>query len=104
MPYRDGVSLRRGTLMAVLAHGRPLLTTAPVAAAPVPELRHGENVWLVPPDDATALAAAITVLAADPGQRAQLGRGAREVAGLFDWGRIAGLTADFYAEVIAGVG
>ena len=102
MPYRDGVSLRRGTLMAVLAHGRPLVTTTPTA--PAPELRHGENVWLVPPDDATALAAAIPLLAADPGQRAQLGRGARELAGLFDWGRIAGLTADFYAEVIAGVG
>ena len=27
MPYQDGVSLRRGTLMAILAHGRPLLTT-----------------------------------------------------------------------------
>ena len=55
MPYRDGVSLRRGTLMAVLAHGRPLLTTAP--AAPTPELRQGENMWLVPPDDPAALAA-----------------------------------------------
>ena len=102
MPYRDGVSLRRGTLMAVLAHGRPLVTTAP--ATPTPELRHGENVWLVRPDDATALAGAITALAADPTRRGQLGRGAREVAGLFDWGRIAGLTADFYAAVIAGGG
>ena len=102
MPYRDGVSLRRGTLMAVLAHGRPLVTTAP--ATPTPELRHGENVWLVRPDDATTLAGAITALAADPTRRGQLGRGAREVAGLFDWGRIAGLTADFYAAVIAGGG
>ena len=100
MPYRDGVSLRRGTLMAVLAHGRPLVTTAP--AAPTAELRHGENVWLVAPDDAPALAEAVTVLAADPTRRGQLGRGAREVAGLFDWGRIAGLTADFYAEIVAG--
>jgi glycosyltransferase involved in cell wall biosynthesis len=101
MPYRDGVSLRRGTLMAVLAHGRPLVTTAP--AAPAPELRHGQNVWLVPPDDAASLARAVATLAADPARRAQLGRGAREVAGLFDWGRIAGLTADFYAEIVAGV-
>ena len=94
------VSVRRGTLMAVLAHGRPLVTTAP--AAPTAELRHGENVWLVAPDDAPALAEAVTVLAADPTRRGQLGRGAREVAGLFDWGRIAGLTADFYAEIVAG--
>jgi glycosyltransferase involved in cell wall biosynthesis len=59
-------------------------------------------VWLVAPDDAPALAEAVTVLAADPTRRGQLGRGAREVAGLFDWGRIAGLTADFYAEIVAG--
>ena len=98
MPYRDGVSLRRGTLMAVLAHGRPLITTAP--AAPAPELRHGENVWFVPLDDPVALAEAVAALAGDAARRGQLGRGARELAGLFDWGRIAGLTADFYAEVM----
>ena len=98
MPYRDGVSLRRGTLMAVLAHGRPLVTTVP--GTPTPELRHGENVCLVPPDDPAALAEAIVALVADPARRGRLGRGAREVAGLFDWGRIAGLTADFYAEVV----
>jgi glycosyltransferase involved in cell wall biosynthesis len=102
MPYRDGASLRRGTLMAVLAHGRPLVTTTP--AAPTPELRHGDNAWLVPPDDAAALAEAIAALAGDAAARARLGRGARELAGLFDWGRIAGLTADFYAEVVAGRG
>jgi len=99
MPYRDGVSLRRGTLMAVLAHGRPLVTTIP--AVPVPELRHGDNVWFVAPEDAAALAVAIDRLAGESARRAQLARGAREVAGLFDWGRIAGLTADFYAEVAA---
>jgi glycosyltransferase involved in cell wall biosynthesis len=99
MPYRDGVSLRRGTLMAVLAHGRPLVTTEP--AAPAPELRHGENVWLVPPDDPVALAEAVVALAGDAARRGRLGHGARELAGLFDWGRIAGLTADFYAEIVA---
>ena len=102
MPYRDGVSLRRGTLMAVLAHGRPLITTTPASDAAAPELRHGENVWFVPPDDPAALAAAIATLCADPNRRARLGHGAREVAGLFDWATIAGQTADFYAEVIAG--
>jgi len=54
----------------------------------------------VPPDDPAALAEAIVSLVADPARRGRLGRGAREVAGLFDWGRIAGLTADFYAEVV----
>lgn len=99
MPYRDGVSLRRGTLMAALAHGRPLITTTPSAAGAAPELRHGDNVWLVPPGDAAALAAAVATLSADPAARTRLGHGAREVAGLFDWGAIAGQTADFYGRM-----
>ncbi len=39
MPYRDGVSLRRGTLMAALAHERPLISTLPQTLTP--ELVHG---------------------------------------------------------------
>jgi len=99
MPYRDGVSLRRGTLMAVLAHGRPLITTAP--ADPTPELRHGENVWLVPPGDPATLAEAVAALAADPARRDSLGRAARVLAGQFAWPTIAAQTAGFYAELVA---
>jgi len=97
MPYRDGVSLRRGTLMAVLAHGRPLLTTAP--ATPTPELVHGENVWLVAPDDAAALAAAVQTLIGSPDLRAKLGQHAVQVADLFTWDKIAAETAVFLAEL-----
>ena len=97
MPYRDGVSLRRGTLMAVLAHGRPLLTTAP--ATPTPELVHGENVWLVAPDDAAGLATAVQTLIASPDLRAKLGLHAAQVADLFTWDKIAQETAVFLAEL-----
>ncbi|MCA9874350.1 MAG: glycosyltransferase family 4 protein [Anaerolineales bacterium] len=97
MPYRDGVSLRRGTLMAVLAHGRPLLTTAPTT--PTPELVHGENVWLVAPDDAAGLAAAIQTLSGSPDLRAKLGQRAAQVADLFTWDKIAAETAVFLAEL-----
>lgn len=98
MPYRDGVSLRRGTLMAVLAHGRPLITTAP--AEPSPEFRPRDNMWLVPPDHPAALVEAIQLLAADPAARGRLGEGARELARSYGWDVIAGETADFYAELL----
>jgi glycosyltransferase involved in cell wall biosynthesis len=98
MPYRDGVSLRRGTLMAVLAHGRPLLTTRP--ASPSSELLHGENVWLVPPDDATALETAVHTLLADPPLRERLGRGAARLSDCFTWDKIAGETAVFFADLL----
>ena len=94
MPYRDGVSLRRGTLMAALAHGRSLITTTPTA--PTPELVHGQNVWLVPPDDPTALTAAIRTVLADESLQRRLGEGALQVAGLFTWEKIATETAVFY--------
>ena len=93
MPYRDGVSLRRGTLMAVLAHGRSLITTHPII--PTPELVHGQNCWLVPADDAQALSNSIQSLLNDSAQRAKLGKGAAQVADLFTWDKIAVQTADF---------
>ncbi len=99
MPYRDGVSLRRGTLMAILAHGRPLITTQPKTA--IPELIHGQNVWLAPVDDPEALKEAIKRLAADPEKRNQLGVGAKQLSQLFTWDKIAKRTSAFYEEIIA---
>jgi len=98
MPYRDGVSLRRGTLMAVLAHGRPLITTAPIKTSS--EFRHGENMWLVPVDDVEVLGNAITTLTTDSSLRESMGRGARKLARSYSWDVIAERTAGFYAEVM----
>ncbi|HUS17512.1 MAG TPA: glycosyltransferase family 4 protein [Chloroflexia bacterium] len=93
LPFADGASLRRGSLLAVLAHGLPLVTTTPaptgVRAADWPALAHGTNVLLVPPADPDALAAALARLADDAALRARLGAGAQTLAAQFDWGRIA---------------
>lgn len=97
MPYRDGVSLRRGTLMAILANGRPLITTEP--SSPIPELIHGENVWLTPIDDTVTLKEAISQLAADPDLRIRLGRGAALLAKSFSWDRIAQQTSAFFEAI-----
>ncbi len=98
MPYRDGVSLRRGTLMAVLAHGRPLITTRPVE--PSAEFRHGENMWLVPPDEPAQLARSILALAANNSLRQAMGRGARNLAAKYGWDAIGAQTAELYEEVL----
>jgi glycosyltransferase involved in cell wall biosynthesis len=97
MPYRDGVSLRRGTMMAVLAHGRPLITTHP--AIPTPDLIHGQSTWFVPAADDLALADAIKSLLANPALRQKLGQGAAQVADLFTWDKIAGQTAEFLTQL-----
>lgn len=98
MPYRDGVSLRRGTLMAVLAHGRPLITTVPAEIGP--EFRHGENMWLVPVGDVEALSAATAHLAADSSLRDMLGAGAGKLARDYGWDAIAERTAELYVEAL----
>lgn len=86
--------------MAVLAHGRPLITTAP--SGPLPEFQHGENMWLVPADDPAGLAESIRRLAADPALTTRLGLGARALAKSYRWDVIAERTAEFYAEITAG--
>ena len=94
LPYRDGVSLRRGSLMAALAHGLPVVSTVP--RRPLPEIVDGENMALVPPGDAQALAARLAALIANPDARRRLAEGARQLAGLFTWDAIAQRTQEVY--------
>lgn len=93
MPYRDGASLRRGTLMAALAHRRPLITTWPIG--PTPHLKHGVNVWFVPVDDEEAIVTAVTHLIENPEVAAALSQGAANVSENFSWKNIAKQTARF---------
>jgi glycosyltransferase involved in cell wall biosynthesis len=99
LPYRDGVSLRHGSMHACLAHGRPIVTTRP--AAETPEFRHEDNMLLAPAGDIEALVDCVARLARDADLRAQLAHGALALAAGFTWDHIAAQTADFFAELIA---
>jgi glycosyltransferase involved in cell wall biosynthesis len=99
LPYRDGASFRRGSFMAALAHGLPIVSTRP--RVDVPELRHGENILLVPPDASVALAEAIARLAADTGLRRRLSEGAARSAQDFTWEKIAEKTEALYTEIMS---
>jgi glycosyltransferase involved in cell wall biosynthesis len=104
LPYRDGASWRRGSLLAALTAGLPTITTVPQvgydAAGALPTLTDGADVALASPGDVQALAAAISRLAADPAGRARLAAGGRVVAARFDWTTIAGTHFDLYARLI----
>jgi glycosyltransferase involved in cell wall biosynthesis len=97
LPYRDGVSFRRGSFMAAIAHGCAIITTEP--QVPLPELQDGVNVRLIPPDSPDAMAAAIRTLAADPDLRSRLQANARSLSGCFTWEQIAAKTAAFFVEL-----
>jgi glycosyltransferase involved in cell wall biosynthesis len=92
LPYRDGISFRRGSLHAALAHGCSIISTTPTV--PLPELVEGENVLLVPPDDPAAVAQAARHLHNDPELKRRIGEGAAALAQEFTWTRIAKRTVD----------
>jgi len=97
MPYRDGVSLRRGTLMATLAQGCALVTTIPTD--PLPELVHGQNVWLVDQADGEKFSEAILLLIENNTLRLKLRNGAKKLAKNFSWDEIARRTLEFYQRL-----
>jgi glycosyltransferase involved in cell wall biosynthesis len=97
LPFLDGASYRRGTLMAAIHHGCAIVTTTPAVA--VPAFVDEENMLLVPPDDADALALALRRLYEMPTLSAKLRHGASELAHLFDWSQIACDTAAFFERV-----
>lgn len=97
LPYRDGVSFRRGTLHACLAHGRAVVTTRP--AVPLPDVQEGENMLLVKPRDPQAVAEAVTRLVEDPVLRNRLEGGATALSSQFAWERIARQTAAFFGRL-----
>jgi glycosyltransferase involved in cell wall biosynthesis len=119
LPYRDGASFRRGSLMAALAHGLPIVTTYSVSGSSspgfpsyepedtqgvslgLPELRDGENVLLVPPDDPRAVAEAVERLVSLPDLRARVSRGALELAQHFKWDNIVGRHLDLYKLLLS---
>ncbi len=87
VPYDDGASLRRGTLMAGFQAGVPIMTTTP--RYDDPSLRHGETLFLVPPQSSAALAQGLRDLLADDRLQQRLREGATAVAGRFRWTDIA---------------
>jgi glycosyltransferase involved in cell wall biosynthesis len=97
LPFRDGASFRRGSLMAPIHYGCAIVTTTPGVA--IPEFVNGENLLLVPSDNADALALALKQVYDSAALRDRLKAGATALRPLFDWGSIARRTADYLRQV-----
>lgn len=98
LPYVDGASLRRGSLLAALAHGRAIVTTEP--RYPIEGLKHEESVLYVPPNDSQALADAVQHVLIDTALRTRLRTKVSEAAKLYTWDRIAAQTTDVFEQVL----
>lgn len=99
LPFADGASYRRGSVLAALAHGTPLVTTHP--SSPMsPPLRDGYEALLVPPGDAPALASALSRALHTAPLRATLRRESLALAAQFGWPAIARQHIDLYRELL----
>lgn len=98
LPFTDGASFRRGSLMAAIHYGCPIVTTTP--RVPVPEFEDGGNMLCVPPSDSPALTQALRRIYSTPALADQLRQGASQLAVHFDWSHIAASYADFFQRVL----
>ena len=76
-PYPDGVSSRRGSFMAGLEHGKPMLTTSGELTEDLWSERDG--VFLAAPGDTRQLVEKVRQLARDSAQRQRAGAAARRL-------------------------
>ena len=105
LPYEDGASFRRGSLLAALRHGLPTVTTWPEEAqisgdAELPALEDGKSVRLIKPGDAAALAATAMEIVDDGALSARLSAEGRALAMHFGWAAIAEQHERLYREVL----
>lgn len=98
MPYEDGASLRRGTLMAGLANGCAIVTTTP--QVPVPQLVNGQDLLFVPPGAPKVAARAIQRVIHTPELARALRQNAHTLSQRFTWDRIAAQHLALYEKIL----
>jgi glycosyltransferase involved in cell wall biosynthesis len=85
LPFTDGVSTRRGTLMAALAHGRPVLGLHGASTDDI-LADSREALVLTPAGDSAAFARRAVELTGDPPRLLAIGEGGRRLyESRFDW-------------------
>ena len=102
VPYDEGASLRRGTLMAGFRAGVPVITTTPRYEDP--SLRHRQTILAVPPESPQALADCIGSLLVDATLQEHLRQEAAKEAVRFEWRTIAAQHVEFLHHLKAQKG
>ncbi|HZO21671.1 MAG TPA: glycosyltransferase [Steroidobacteraceae bacterium] len=114
LPFVDGASLRRGSLLACLAHAIPVVSTFP---EPMPRLADrwlvapfcnqeeyrlsGAELALVRPGDSHSLAGTIGQLLDSPPEAHAMGLRGRALAERLGWPRIADATMSMYERALS---
>ena len=101
LPFLDGASLRRTSLITAWRRGVPVVTTEPQNGAPWGRgLPGSAAARFVPPRDVPALAAALRAVLASPTQRDALSQQARVFAERFAWPAVTRQVEAVYRQAI----
>jgi len=101
LPYSEGASTKRTTLMTGLAHGSVIVTTE--SRDRFFPLQNGVHLECVPRQDPEALAQRILDLYACPGHRKALATAALKMAPLFSWETIGQTHLQLYRRFFEGI-
>lgn len=107
LPFRDGCSYRRSSLLAAIHRGCAIVTTQPNVYIPL--FKDGENMALVTPftlDPKTPnyfhVSHKLLQLYRNPHLRAHIQQGALQLSGQFDWTTIISDYETFFANIVEG--
>ncbi|MBF2048077.1 MAG: glycosyltransferase [Elainella sp. C42_A2020_010] len=98
LPFHAGITLKSGSLLAMMAHRLPIVATR--SNPPDPDLTDESLLKLVSPRDASALATALLELLTDPAQQHRLSQAAWCYSQQFSWTHIADAHLRVYNTVI----
>lgn len=93
----EGLSV---SLLEAMATGLPAISTTVGGAPDV--IKHGQNGWLIPPDNLSSLEASLLELLGDAELRAEMGRNARQdIVADYSLPAVAGKLRDLYEQLAA---
>ena len=96
LPFNHGVTLKSGSLLALWAHGLPVIATQ----SPAPDRELDACLHLIAPRDVDGLAHALRELLSDRAKRSQLGSAGHNVAQTLAWSGIAETHRHIYQSAL----
>jgi glycosyltransferase involved in cell wall biosynthesis len=103
LPFLDGASLRRTSLIAAWSQGAPVVTTSPSTALPWAD-GSSTSARFIPAGDVSALAAALASLIGDPTSRRDFALAGQRMAVRFSWPEVIRQTVATYEAALGASG
>ncbi len=98
LPFTEGASERRGSLLTAIGNGLPVITT--VGPHLPPTFKHGDNIYLVPSQDPKAIVRAVIELSHNSALRLSMSQRAMSLSEAYSWESIAEKTVQTYWNVL----